>query len=133
MYGGTGDDYMKGDDGNDILSGGLGKNKMWGGDGDDAFLFDVTPVAGTKAIIKDFKPGTDELWLDSTIFSAVGGKVGKKEFYEGKNAKDGNDHFIYKGEKKLYWDVDAKGGADKVLIAKFEKGTSLDHHDFMVI
>jgi hypothetical protein len=106
---------------------------MWGGDGADAFLFDVAPAAGTYADIKDYQHGTDKIDLDMTIYSVLGAKVGKKEFYEGKNAHDKNDHLIYKNEKKLFWDEDGKGGAHKVLIAKFEKGTHLDHHDFLMV
>ncbi|MCB1496902.1 MAG: hypothetical protein KDJ86_14030 [Bauldia sp.] len=133
LEGGPGDDKLYGGDGDDVLSGGLGRNKMWGGDGSDAFLFDVTPAAGTYADIKGFVHGTDRIWLEDTIFTALGDKVGRKEFYEGKNAHDKNDFLIYKKETKLFYDEDGKGGSGKVLIAKFDKGTHLDHHDFFMV
>ena len=81
--------------------------------------------------IKDFEHGQDKIFLDQDIFAAVGPKVGKKEYFEGKKAHDKNDHIIKNGNK-LFYDDDGKGGDKQVLFAKVDKHAVLDHHDFTV-
>ncbi len=66
-----------------------------------------------------------------TSFRAVGTKVNKKEYFEGKKAHDKNDHIIKNGNK-LFYDDDGKGGHKQVLFAKVDKKAVIDHHDFTV-
>ncbi len=73
----------------------------------------------------------DKIFLDVDFFSAVGPKVSKKEYFEGKKAHDKNDHIIKKGNK-LFYDDDGKGGDKQVLFAKVDKKAVIDHHDFTV-
>lgn len=132
LLGDDGVDIIKGGGGKDIISGGLAKNKMWGNGGKDWFVFDTELGAGNKGIIKDFKTKKEKIFLDEDIFDTIGAKLGKKEFVEGKKAKDGNDHIIYKNGK-LYYDEDGKGGDGKVLFAKLKgKPDDLTHKNFIV-
>ena len=143
LNGGTGNDYVSGDNGADVLyggsdddtlTGGDGKDKLWGGDGADSFLFDAAIGKANHDWIKDFESGIDKFLLDDAIFTAIGPKLGKKEFVIAKKAKDGNDHIIYNKKKgKLFYDEDGKGGADKELFAKVDKKMDLDHHDFLIV
>ncbi len=131
LVGNSGKNTMNGGGGADTISGGLGKDKLLGKGGKDIFAFADALGPANADKVKDFKHKRDKLGLDQDIFAAVGAKVGKKEFVEGKKAQDGNDHIIRKG-KKLFYDEDGKGGAKQVLFAKIGKKVDLDHKDFMV-
>jgi hypothetical protein len=68
------------------------------------------------------------------VFAEIGTSLGKKEYFEGKKAKDKSDHIIYNEKNgKLFYDEDGKGGTGQKLIAKLEKGTDLDHTDFLIV
>ncbi|MCB1486501.1 MAG: hemolysin, partial [Bauldia sp.] len=112
-------------------SGGPGKDMLLGRGGKDVFVFDEALGAANADKIKGFKHKKDSIFLDKDVFAAVGTKVSKKEYFEGKKAHDGNDHIIRKGNK-LFYDEDGKGGKKQVLFAKLDKKAVTDHHDFDV-
>ena len=87
----------------------LGKDKLLGKGGKDIFVFADALTEANADKIKGFKHKKDKIFLDQDIFAAVGPKVSKKEYFEGKKAHDKNDHIIKKGNK-LYYDDDGKGG-----------------------
>ncbi|MCB1486214.1 MAG: hypothetical protein KDJ88_02025 [Bauldia sp.] len=127
----AGNDTIDAGKGDDTLSGGPGQDDLFGRGGKDVFVFADTLGAANADNIMDFKHKKDSIFLDKDIFPAVGVKVGKKEYFEGKKAHDGNDHIIRKGNK-LFYDDDGKGGDKQVLFAKVTKNAVIDHHDFTV-
>ena len=131
LVGNAGKNKLVGGAGADILSGGPGKDKLLGKAGNDVFVFaDELSKANADKVVK-FKHGKDTFFLDQDKFAAVGPKVGKKEYFEGKKAHDKNDHIIKNGNK-LFYDDDGKGGHKQVLFAKVDKKAVIDHHDFTV-
>ncbi|MCB1486499.1 MAG: calcium-binding protein [Bauldia sp.] len=131
LVGNAGGNTLDGGVGDDILSGGLGKDVLLGKGGKDVFVFaDPVGAANADEIVK-FKHKKDSIFLDKDIFAAVGTKVSKKEYFEGSQAQDKNDHIIRKGNK-LFYDEDGKGGAKQVLFAKLDKKAVTDHKDFDV-
>ncbi|SDB16214.1 calcium-binding protein [Bauldia litoralis] len=131
LVGNAGKNTLNGGGAADTISGGLGKDKLLGKGGKDMFVFADALGPANADKLKDFKHKKDKIVLDQDIFAAVGTKVGKKEFVEGKKAGDKNDHIIRDG-KKVFYDGDGKGGAKQVLFAKIDKKVDLDHKDFMV-
>ena len=131
LVGNAGKNTLDGGDGDDIISGGLGKDKLLGKAGKDVFVFADALSKANADKIKGFKHKQDKIFLDQDIFSAVGPKLGKKEYFEGKKAHDKNDHIIKNGNK-LFYDDDGKGGDKQVLFAKVDKHAVIDHHDFTV-
>jgi Ca2+-binding RTX toxin-like protein len=52
----------------------------------------------------------------------------------GDRARDGNDRVIYDERTgKLFYDVDSKGGAGKVLFAKLTDHPDLSASDFLIV
>ncbi|MEM8580330.1 MAG: type I secretion C-terminal target domain-containing protein, partial [Pseudomonadota bacterium] len=54
LFGLGGSDHLRGRDGDDILVGGAGSDKLIGGSGADTFLFDTDALSGGTDDIKDF-------------------------------------------------------------------------------
>jgi hypothetical protein len=61
LYGDSGDDVLHGGSGDDLISGGPGSDRLTGGSGADAFVF---ARGDDRAVITDFTPGADEIWLE---------------------------------------------------------------------
>ena len=136
LSGGAGSDILKGGSGADTLDGGRGHDILAGGGGKDAFVFRDTLVKGKADVILDFKPGTDTILLDHTVFTELGppGALADSEFHIGSKAQDGDDHIIYNAATgALYYDKDGKGGAAQVEFAKLDKGLPLSSHDFLIV
>lgn len=134
IKGKKGKDTLIGDGGKDNLEGGKGNDELKGGKGKDNYIFKDSPNSGVDTISK-FESG-EKIKLDNADFGGIGGngQLKGKFFVQGSNAKDGNDHIIYKkSDGKIYYDADGKGGADQVLFAKVKPGTNLDNGDFIVI
>ncbi len=127
-------DKLKGGNGNDDLYGGKGNDDLIGGKGKDTFFFtDALNSKHNVDTIEDFKPGSDIIGLDTSVFSALGNKVGSGEFVVAGHARDGNDYLIFNASKgKLYYDHDGKGGDGQVLFARLDKHLDLSHHDFAI-
>lgn len=60
MYGGDADDWIYGNNDDDIIHGGWGDDRIWGGTGADTFRYDIDDGNDT---IEDFEIGTDILDL----------------------------------------------------------------------
>ena len=137
LYGEAGNDILNGNAGNDTLNGGEGDDVLTGSKGDDVFQFKDKLGPGNVDTITDFGRGHDSIDLAKSAFGGIGHKghaLAGKYFVVGSHAKDGNDHIIYQqGKGKLFYDPDGDGSQHKILFAKVDKGTHLDHTDFFVI
>ena len=141
VIGAVGIDVLKGGGGDDTLNGGANNDKLTGGSGKDHFVFDTaiggtTPVTANVDTITDFKPGTDRIELDHTIFKGIGshGTLAAKYFRVGGHAANKSDHLIYNANTGvLSYDPDGKGGAPAIEFADLAKHLSLTHSDFLVI
>ena len=135
LLGGGGKDKLRGDDGNDVLNGGKQNDKLTGGSGKDSFVFSDKLGSHNVDTITDFSNG-DVIDLDHSIFKGIGGggTLKGKYFVVGNKAKDGNDHIIYKqGKGEVFYDKNGDKAGGMTLFAKVDKGTHLDHHDFLVM
>lgn len=137
LNGKGGNDKLKGEGGDDTLIGGSGKDTLIGGEGRDKFVFNAALGSSNVDTIKGFVHGTDRLQFDDKLFSAIGIKLDKGEFYAkagASKAHDGSDHIIYNTSNgKLYYDADGKGGQAAQLFATLSGHPSLDHGDFAIV
>ncbi|WP_421723747.1 M10 family metallopeptidase C-terminal domain-containing protein [Bauldia sp.] len=135
LKGGKGADRVKGKDGADFLNGGAGSDKLTGGKGKDIFAFKDKFGSGADEIT-DFKPGSDLIQLDKSVFKNVGpvGDLAASAFRVASKVKDADDRIIYKKSTgALLYDGngDASGGQKK--FAMLESGLNLSHEDFMIV
>jgi Ca2+-binding RTX toxin-like protein len=132
QYGGKGQDLLKGGAGADYLGGGRNSDVLVGGAGPDCFVF---AEAGKKHFdqVKNFKVGTDMVYLDSQKFKLLDdtGTLSKKYFYDGKGQQDKNDFVVYEKATGTLW-YDAADRPAKQ-IATFGKGVDLSHEDIMLL
>ncbi|MGE0860923.1 MAG: calcium-binding protein [Gammaproteobacteria bacterium] len=85
IRGNAGDNVIAGLGGADVLIGGLGADK---------FAFAHTGANADD--ITDFVSGTDSLWLDPTVFSALtAGNLDATQFRDSSILADGNDFLVY--------------------------------------
>jgi serralysin len=146
VFGGSGDDWIVGNvaanrlvgkSGSDTLIGLGGKDSLKGSGGADHFVFNSALAAATADTIEDFRHNKDVLWLDDTIFDAIGSSLGKGELYAragAHKAHDKSDHIIYNTRNgKLFYDEDSKGGHDAVHFATLNHKPTLDHGDFVIV
>lgn len=115
IFGGAGNDNLIGGVGNDLLAGGLGNDVLAGGAGNDYFVFNESSLA-TIGIdkIKDFTSGSDKLWFDTDVYTALAGMTADN--FTIAATGDTDDVLIYTGGK-LYYDADANGAEAAVLVA----------------
>jgi len=134
LNGGNGDDTIKGGSGVDKLNGGKGNDILNGGKGLDHYIFKDAPGHGVDTITT-FEAG-EKFKLDNADFAGIGptGTLKAKFFVQAHDAQDADDRVVYqKGHGKLFYDPDGDGSDSKILFAKVDVGTSLDHNDFIVI
>ncbi|MEQ9691607.1 MAG: hypothetical protein RLO48_17935 [Bauldia litoralis] len=142
LYGGEGNDivrgynendYIFGGAGDDILCGFYGKDWLVGGPGDDQFWFES--VQGGPSKIADFDLGEDIIGFDKFAFKKLGGDgtLKKAKFYLGDKAHDRSDRVVYDPDSgKLMYDKNGNKSGGKKLIAKIGKELDLSHKDFIV-
>ena len=128
IYGGAGDDNINGGDGNDYIVGGSGADTLKGGKGDDTFRFESLDDLGDT--ITDYKAGDDELSFDSDAFNvsfdASTGMLDASEFEEidssaGETAS-GDAAFVFDtSTDELYYDQSGSGQGYS-LVANIEDG-----------
>lgn len=137
LAGNDGNDRVDGAGGRDTIWGGHGRDTLTGGDGRDFFVFDTTPNGGNADRIVDFTPGLDKFRLDDAVYEAVEQILNPWEFYAAAGATkahDKSDLIIYDTlSGRLYFDDDARGGHQSVLIATLEDAPVIDTHSFEII
>jgi hypothetical protein len=69
--GGKAADTIVGGSSNEWISGDLGNDTLTGGGGDDDFVFATTPSSGNIDSISDFTTGSDKIWLDDNIYTGL--------------------------------------------------------------
>mgnify|MGYP005806293109 CR=1 FL=1 len=142
LFGGHGNDRLKGLAGDDLLIGGKGRDLLSGGDGADVFLF--VAGLGRKNVdrIADFSHADDTIELRAAVFTRLGGDpadgpdaLTADEFHRGAHAADRQDRILYdRASGSLYYDAD--GSADRhdpVRIAVLDHHAHLTADDFLVI
>jgi Ca2+-binding RTX toxin-like protein len=102
-------------------------------------VFNSKLGASNVDTIADFRHDADILVLDDKIFSKIGSKLDKGEFYAkagATKAHDKDDRIIYDSKTgKLYYDDDGnkKGGHDAVHFATLSTKPTIDHGDFGIV
>ena len=148
IFGNTGDNVIKGGAGADWLLGLSGSDTFDGGSGDDWILGQGTMTGGAGADhfflataregvsvpirITDFASGTDKIVLNSNTLAgyAYHGPTDATAFWEGTAAHDADDRLIYdKTAGKLYFDADGTGASAQELLGTFGAGTVLADTD----
>lgn len=126
---------LAGGGGDDMLEGGAGADTLTGGAGTDRFVFDTALGADNVDRITDFTAGTDVLWLDGDVFTALKtGRLAEGQFYAGKAAHDADDRLIFDAKSRsLFYDADGSGGEAQIKIAVLDKVTALHASDFLIV
>jgi Ca2+-binding RTX toxin-like protein len=135
LVGGTGNDELNGGAGDDDIAGERGNDTLTGGGGEDWFFFDTRLNAALNVdTITDFVHGTDEIQLDSRIFSNIGGGTpSADQFHIGPAAADAQDRLIYDSATgALYYDRDGTGPEAQIQFAELDPGLPLTQGDFFV-
>jgi Ca2+-binding RTX toxin-like protein len=136
LQGGDGDDFLFGQSGDDRLNGGLGTDLLSGGGGFDTFVFSTPLGSGNVDIIKDFRPFSDTIRLDNTVFTGLpNGALSGDAFHIGTAAADSNDRIIYNSiTGALYFDPDGAGSAGQIQFATLlGSPNNVTASDFFVI
>jgi Ca2+-binding RTX toxin-like protein len=136
LTGGAGADSLTGGAGADSLTGGAGADSLTGGAGADSFVF--ISLTGVDSLT-DFTSGSDKIWLDTAVMTALGasGTLSLDAFYSGAGAVSGNDatdriiHDTTTGA--LYYDADGSGGEAAVQFAILTGAPSLRFDDFLIV
>ena len=85
---------------------------LTGNAGADTFVFNAALVATNIDTLTDFAAGSDRLWLDDAIFTALNGQttVSASQFSAGagvSSAADADDYLLYNTSTgALYYDAD---------------------------
>lgn len=141
VHGGNGDDTIIGGVGVDALYGELGNDVLTGGKDADAFWFTTEPNSkSNRDMVTDFSHEEgDQIVLDRDIFTGLGDvthKLKGKYFEVGKKPENKNDKIVYneKSGVLIYAENGSKTDkADWLKFAQLDKGTELDHKDFLLV
>jgi Ca2+-binding RTX toxin-like protein len=137
LTGDAGNNTLSGGLGNDTLDGGAGTDTLTGGAGNDTFLFDQALVAGNVSTITDFAPGSDEIRLSTTVFTAAGAAgttLDAAAFFIGSAAHDADDRIIYDGaDGTLWYDADGTGAQAATAFAVLPTALALTQNDFHLV
>ena len=122
----TGNDYLDGKGGNDILYGGGDRN--W-------FNFSTAPGVGNVDTIRDFDRVNDTINFDLDVFTALGphGSINASFFRANTTglAQDADDHIIYETDTgKLFYDADGTGSTARVQVAVLTGSPTITALDF---
>ncbi|MFM1887602.1 MAG: hypothetical protein RL026_2759 [Pseudomonadota bacterium] len=138
LEGGAGNDALNGGTGNDTLVGGAGTDILNGGTGLDTFVFDVDPTqAANRDSINGFVVADDTIQLSQAAFSALSalGTLDAGSFVLGTAAADADDRIIFNSASgALMYDADGSGAGVAVQFATLTGVTgTLTFADFVVI
>jgi Ca2+-binding RTX toxin-like protein len=137
IWGGTGDDNLRGDANANLLSGGGGSDTLFGGAGADTFQFDFALGATNIDTVSDFATG-DKLALSKAIFTTLSvGSLASTQFYAAAGAteaQDANHRVIYDTTTgALYYDADGSlSGATAVQFAVLSTHPGLTAGDLLI-
>ena len=135
LRGGVASDTLRGDAGSDKLYGETGNDVMTGGAGNDQFYFNTALNRSSNVDqITDFLHGTDKIYLDRAVFSAISanGTLTAGAFHVGASAADASDRIIYNSATgQLFYDADGLGGVDQMLFVRLEPGLPISAADFV--
>jgi Ca2+-binding RTX toxin-like protein len=135
LTGYVGANTLKGGNGKDALFGGLGADTLVGGAGADKFFFD-SALGGTNIDkIADFSAVDDTIYLDQSIFGALGlGLLANDAFRAGTSALDADDRIIYDSATgQIWYDADGNGAGAAVHFADVTPGTTVTNADFFIV
>ena len=140
--GAAGNDSIEGNVGADTLIGGLGNDLLIGDAGNDTFIFNAAISNTNIDTILDFTSGADKIWLDDSIFTALGpitGTIDASHFLSGATpagapiATDPNQFLLYNSTTgNLYYDADGSGAAAAQLIVHLGVGAVLNLNDIFI-
>ena len=133
MTGGYGNDRIDGRAGDDSLSGGRGADRLTGGTGRDEFVFDSLLRRNEIDRILDFTAADDTIRLDRAIFEGIAdsGRLRAAAFSADLQA-DATDRILYdQASGEIFYDADGRGGANAILFARVDAGTTLTAADFV--
>ena len=141
MWGGAGNDFLESSFRPDILDGGVGNDTLQGGDGDDQYVFSVSPGLANADSIIGFESATDTIVLDGAAHANAGASgrfaAGDARFVAGAgftSGQDGTDRVVYNTTTgQLFYDADGSGAGASQLIATFQGAPGLAAMDIAVI
>ncbi len=135
VFGGNGDDILRGEAGDDSLQGGEGHDSLMGGAGLDRFTYASLAELGDS--IPDFSSADDTLVFAGAAFGglAPGGLSPVYFISQSTNIAGASElRFIYNASDATLWfDADGSGAADPVLVATFAPGTVLSEADILIV
>ncbi len=112
IFGGSGSDVLFGNAGNDFLSASTGRDVYYGGAGRDIFEFRSSLSSTNLDTIADFSRVDDTIYLENAIFRKLTktGTLSSKFFAVGTAARDSNDFILYNRKTGfLSYDSDGNG------------------------
>jgi Ca2+-binding RTX toxin-like protein len=136
LIGGAGNDTLFGLGGVDVLNGGLDADTLIGGAGGDSLIFSTMLSAANIDMIMGFASGSDHIFLDDAVFSALAtGALPAGAFRTGTAAADADDRIIYDpASGALFYDPDGNGSAaSQIQFAVLQGAPPLAATDFVVI
>ena len=136
LFGGKGSDVLNGQGGNDTLYGNQGRDNLTGGPGHDNFVFADALQPHKIDTITDFTPGTDQIWLSQSVFSALGGEgtLQADAFHIGASAANPGDRIIYNDATgALIYDSNGNASGGAIQFAELSPGLHLTNTDLLVI
>jgi Ca2+-binding RTX toxin-like protein len=129
---------LTGQSGADTIAGAGAADTLWGGAGGDNFLFREMGTANADRI-SDFASGSDNLWLDDVVFTAIGadGRFGPEDARfkanSGGTATEADDRVIFNTSTgQLYYDADGSGAGAAQIIATVQSGATVAATDIVV-
>jgi Ca2+-binding RTX toxin-like protein len=116
------------------LNGGLGADTLVGNGGPDQYLFNSTLGGGNVDTLVGFASGSDRIFLDHNIFSALpNGVLAAGAFVNGTAAQDADDRILYDSTTgNLYYDADGNGAGAAALFATLQSHPAIIATDIVV-
>jgi Ca2+-binding RTX toxin-like protein len=126
---------IRGNAGDNIISGEGGRDTLWGAKGADSFVFDTKLSASTNIDrILDFSVTDDTIRLDHDVFTALKvGALSSGSFEVGTHATEANDRIIYNSATgALFYDANGSASGGATQFATLQTGLHLTHDDFLI-
>jgi serralysin len=130
---------LEGGNGNDTIIGGAARDILNGGGGSDRFVFNTKLAPVNIEQIEDFRHDRDVIALEDFIFKKVGSSLTASELHVKAGATSGHDRddrVIYNTKNgKLFYDADGNksDGLASVHFATLTNKPTLDVGDFIIV